>query len=164
MNESKLFIILENILIHIKLNIDKGVLGIFISLFSIQTFTISLNAIVASLLFYFFSIKRREIWALYDSFKRSYFNLKSIYDDYPYPVLIVSRKQLITHYTNQKGVEFINNIIKTNTFIKKKNKCDKINFKDLFDKKLPEKFLENEIEKCLLNKTIKYIDILAWRH
>jgi len=43
-----------------------------------------------------YGVKRNftELWGLYDSFKRSYFFLKRcLYDDFPNPIFIVSRKQ-----------------------------------------------------------------------
>ncbi len=53
------------------------------------------------LVFQFFSVKSaRELWALFDSFKRSYYNLKMVYDEFPYPVLIISRKQYHIYYKN----------------------------------------------------------------
>jgi len=45
----------------------------------------------------------RELWALFDSFKRSYYNLKTIYDEFPYPVFIASRKQYSILYKNQEA-------------------------------------------------------------
>jgi hypothetical protein len=56
------------------------------------------------LTFQFFSVKSaRELWALFDSFKRSYYNLKMVYDEFPYPVLIISRKQYHIYYKNNEA-------------------------------------------------------------
>lgn len=51
----------------------------------------------------------REMWALYDSFKRSYYNLKYMLDDYPYPVFVVSKKgDYNIIYSNTEGEKFYN--------------------------------------------------------
>ncbi len=52
---------------------------------------------------YFVTKATRELWALFDSFKRSYYNLKTIYDEFPYPVFVVSRKQYSILYKNQEA-------------------------------------------------------------
>ena len=55
----------------------------------------------------------RELWALYDSFKRSYYNLRYIYDDYPYPVFIVTRKNDYSIlYTNNEAEKFYSTLKK----------------------------------------------------
>lgn len=49
----------------------------------------------------------REMWALYDSFKRSYYNFRYIYDDYPNPIFIVSKKtDYKIHYSNNEADQF----------------------------------------------------------
>lgn len=51
------------------------------------------------------------MWALYDSFKRSYYNLRYIYDDYPYPMFIVSKKNDYNiFYTNSEAEKFYSSI------------------------------------------------------
>jgi hypothetical protein len=45
----------------------------------------------------------RELWALFDSFKRSYYNLKMVYDEFPFPVFIISRKQYSIYYKNAEA-------------------------------------------------------------
>jgi len=52
---------------------------------------------------YFVTKAVRELWALFDSFKRSYYNLKTIYDEFPYPVFVVSKKQYSILYKNQEA-------------------------------------------------------------
>lgn len=52
---------------------------------------------------YFVTKATRELWALFDSFKRSYYNLKTIYDEFPYPVFVVSKKQYSILYKNQEA-------------------------------------------------------------
>ena len=53
------------------------------------------------------------MWALYDSFKRSYCNLRYIYDDFPYPIFIVSKKNGYNIlYNNNEAVKLYLRITK----------------------------------------------------
>lgn len=53
------------------------------------------------------------MWALYDSFKRSYYNLHYIYDEYPYPIFIVSKKgDYSILYTNTEAENFYSTLRK----------------------------------------------------
>jgi hypothetical protein len=107
---------------------------------------------------------QRELWALYDSFKRSYFNIKNIYDEFPLPVFIVKRQTFQIYYKNLEADKLYikNKYIKIGEkpILKGRSKRAPAkmdyNFKDIFEKSL-EKLLENEIEKCLKND-IKYFD------
>jgi hypothetical protein len=70
------------------------------------------------LIFQFYAIKSaRELWALFDSFKRSYYNLKIVYDEFPYPVLIVSRKQYHIYYKNIEADKLYEETRKQNRII-----------------------------------------------
>jgi hypothetical protein len=71
---------------------------IFYNLFSKKGIQILMIICSVIAIQYFFSKSVREIWALYDSFKRSYFNLKHCYDEIPFPVLVISKKSPNTIY------------------------------------------------------------------
>lgn len=74
---------------------------IFYNLFSWQSIFIILSICIIIAMQYFFCKSQRELWALYDSFKRSFINMRHVYDDFPFPVLIISKKSPnVIHYKN----------------------------------------------------------------
>jgi len=75
----------------------------FHNLISLDGLKIILTYFIVISLQYFVTKAARELWALFDSFKRSYYNLKTIYDEFPYPVFVVSRKQFSILYKNQEA-------------------------------------------------------------
>ena len=80
---------------------------IFYNFFTFKGIKILLIISSIILVQFFFSKSQREIWALYDSFKRSFFNLKNIYDDFPFPVLIISKKAPNTIYYKNAEVDLL---------------------------------------------------------
>lgn len=75
----------------------------FYNLVSKDGFKIFYNFVTFLFLQFFVTKISRELWALFDSFKRSYYNLKTLYDEFPYPVFIVSRKQYNIYYKNAEA-------------------------------------------------------------
>lgn len=63
---------------------------------------------------YYITKGARELWALFDSFKKSYYNLKTVYDEFPYPVFVVSRKQYSILYKNLEADKLYENSKKQN--------------------------------------------------
>jgi len=121
----------------------------------------------------------RELWALYDSFKRSYFVLKNIYDEFPYPIFVLNCKRqayssnqqclsnpfnsLYNFQINYKNNEADNlfsqvrQIKDKNLDLQKRNPNKKeFAFKELIDPQV-EKLFDNELEKCL-NGDSKFFD------
>lgn len=74
----------------------------FYNLISLDGFKIIFAYFIVVSIQFFVTKATRELWALFDSFKRSYYNLKTIYDEFPYPVFIVSKKQYSILYKNQE--------------------------------------------------------------
>jgi hypothetical protein len=138
------------------------------------------------------TLGNKQLWALYDSFKKSYFTLKNISDDLPFPIFVVNLKRQTGQIVNQNANPNPNYLFtvlyknseaeKLNTKVKKiRDKMTKysnpntrlqktdVNFKDLFEKSV-EKLLDAEIEKCISNN-IKHFDFpliigdnkLTWR-
>jgi hypothetical protein len=88
---------------------------IFTGIFSYRSFLIVSVILAYTLIQYYFKKGTRELWALFDSFKRSYFTIKKcLYDDFPYPVLIFNKKSNnhSIFYKNTKAEELINRIKK----------------------------------------------------
>lgn len=75
----------------------------FYNLISLDGFKIIFAYFIVVSIQYFVTKATRELWALFDSFKRSYYNLKTIYDEFPYPVFVVSKKQFSILYKNQEA-------------------------------------------------------------
>lgn len=73
------------------------------NIISLDGFKIIFSYFIMISIQFFVTKCARELWALFDSFKRSYYNLKTIYDEFPYPVFVVSRKQYSIFYKNQEA-------------------------------------------------------------
>jgi hypothetical protein len=120
--------------------------------------SIYLALVVISLLItqYYLAKAIRELWALYDSFKRSYFTMKNIYDDFPYPVFIFNSKRnkevqsnglfnYQMYYKNAEADKTYTQLRQTrdrNILPKRLQSKIDFNFKDLFEKSV-EKLLDN---------------------
>ena len=66
---------------------------LILNLFSSKLLTIFCYVFLECLCRFYIKKGLRELWALYDSFKRSYFTIKkSLFDDFPYPVFIFNKK------------------------------------------------------------------------
>jgi hypothetical protein len=143
---------------------------VFKNFFSSRLFLITFSISVFSIFQYFIKKGTKELWALYDSYKRSYHIFKKcMFDDYPYPLIIASKKvKRIIYYKNSAA---------DNLFIKIKNASDdrpqekkatQLNFRKppaiskqttdfqyedlfIFDREF-EKIFEEEIEKTLKSK------------
>ena len=99
--------------------------------------------------FLIFSILKksiREIWALYDSFKRSYYNMsEGLIESDPNPIFIISRDKNII-YKNISASNLISNIIEKKNQIKRSSKGNKndifnnINLLDIIHPNLRELF------------------------
>lgn len=96
---------------------------------------------------------QRELWAMYDSFKRSYNTIKTIYDEFGIPVFIVKKNGLRIYYRNTEADKLLR---KRSTKIgfnqptrltsRRTGLKHDITLKDVFDKS---DLLEYEISKCL---------------
>lgn len=88
---------------------------LFTGLFSYRFLLIIIVIVGNTLIQYYYKKGTRELWALFDSFKRSYFTIKKcLYDDFPYPVFIFNKKtnNHSIFYKNCKAEELINRIKK----------------------------------------------------
>ena len=105
-------------------------------------FYLILGIIFALSLYFLYNIIIREIWALFDSFKRSYYNIKQcVLEKNLNPNFIVSLK-IVTYERNQSAINF-GNLISGN----KNNKVELLNIihpklKELFIKLIGETFAD----------------------
>ena len=113
-----------------------------------------LGSVFSFVLFYLVKKSIREIWALFDSFKRSYYNLnQGLLESDPNPIFIISRDKNIL-YRNTSAVKLIDNILE-NKNAQKKSKMSKddrfsnMNFLDIIHPNLKELF------KKLLNDVME---------
>ena len=85
--------------------------------------------IAFSILLYMLMIKSiREIWALYDSFKRSYYNMnQGLLDSDPNPIFILSKDKRVL-YKNTAATKLIDNILENKNVQKKMKKSKEDNF------------------------------------
>ena len=95
----------------------------------------------------------REIWALYDSFKRSFYNInQGLLESDPNPIFIISKDKNIL-YKNSIATKLVNNILESqprSSFRKKqKPKENQLNFLDILHPNLKELF------KKLLNDVME---------
>ena len=123
----------------------------------LQTFFCSGIGILIATLFYVILMKSiREIWALYDSFKRSYYNMnQGLLDSDPNPIFIISKDKNVL-YKNTAASKLTNNILEKqgqNSPRKiQRNKDDKfsnMNFLDIVHPNL------KELLKKLLNDVME---------
>ncbi len=144
-------------------------------------FLLFISCIVGSvfsfLLYVLFKKTIREIWALFDSFKRSYYNInKGLLDSDPNPVFIISKDKKILH-RNAAASKLVNNILENaNTQNKlKRNKNDKLsnmsfldiihpNLKELFNKVLNDVMEDDKVDGfnfplCKINNQNLDIDV-----
>jgi hypothetical protein len=173
-SESFLFFFAEYIVYLFNFNTEQPFfLRFLFNIFSKDGVEAFIYMAAANIIQFFFSRAVRELWAMYDSFKRSFFILKKISDEAPYPVLILSMKKQNTniggvntsyyyqyqiYYKNLEAEKLSQHIRLLRGGRDKMNKVMKadFNFKDLFEKTL-EKLLEKELEKCT-QCSIKYFD------
>ena len=89
-----------------------------------------------SILLYMLIMKSiREIWALFDSFKRSYYNMnQGLLDSDPNPIFIISKDKNIL-YRNTAATQLTNNILEIQNTQKKikRNKDDRFNTLSVLD-------------------------------
>ena len=94
-----------------------------------------------------FNNPRKKLWAMYDSFKKSYFSVRSIFDNISLPLMIINQDLTTIYYKNPAAESFCQ--------IYRKELTKEINytFKDIFrlytekDEKYFKKELENSIKK-----------------
>ena len=117
--------------------------------------------LISSYLYYLFTLMTflllmksiREIWALYDSFKRSFYTInQGLLESDPNPIFIISKDKNIL-YKNNMATKLVNNILEApirNSFRKKqKTKDSTLNFLDILHPNLKELF------KKLLNDVME---------
>ena len=123
----------------------------------LKTFFYCVIGILISTIFYIILMKSiREIWALYDSFKRSYYNMnQGLLDSDPNPIFIISKDKNVL-FKNTSASKLTNNILEnqgqTSPRKFQRNKDDKfsnMNFLDIVHPNL------KELLKKLLNDVME---------
>ena len=111
--------------------------------------------LIISIFYFFISIfiqgifnnPRKKLWAMYDSFKKSYFSVRSIFDNISLPVMVINQDLNTIYYKNPAAETFCQ------MYRKELNKEVGYTFKDIFrlysekDEKYFRKELENSIKK-----------------
>ena len=141
--------------IQLKYIFFPQIIILFLYFYSIKRFAI-LNLIYYSISFLVYILLRksiREIWALYDSFKRSFFNINNgLLESDPNPIFIISKDKNIL-YNNNAAISLMNDILETplqNSYRKTQRKKEtNINFLDIVHPNLRELF------KKLLNDVME---------
>ena len=108
-----------------------------------------IGPIFALLLYILLKKSIREIWALFDSFKRSYYNInQGILESDPNPIFIISKDKNIL-YRNNIASKLINNILEIQTqntarkvYRSKDDKFSNMNFLDIVHPNLKELFIK----------------------
>ena len=94
-----------------------------------------------------FNNPRKKLWAMYDSFKKSYFSVRSIFDNISLPVMVINQDLTTIYYKNPAAETFCQ------TYRKELQKENGYTFKDIFhlhsekDEKSFRKELENSLKK-----------------
>ena len=123
----------------------------------LKTFFYCVIGILISTIFYIILMKSiREIWALYDSFKRSYYNMnQGLLDSDPNPIFIISKDKNVL-FKNTSASKLTNNILESQGQASprkfQRNKDDKfsnMNFLDIVHPNL------KELLKKLLNDVME---------
>ena len=146
---------------QIKHAVLPHIIIIIIYYFSIKTFfglsllfILLIGPIFSFLIFILLKKSIREIWALFDSFKKSYYNInQGIIESDPNPIFIISKDKNIL-YRNSVASKLINNILENQNSPKKMNrtkddKFSNMNFLDIIHPNLKELF------KKLLNDVLE---------
>ena len=149
------FIFVFFIGIQLKYIFFPQIIMIFLYFYSIKRFAI-LNLVYYSISFLIYILLRksiREIWALYDSFKRSFYNINDgLLESDPNPIFIISKDKYIL-YKNSVATKLMNDILDTppqNSHKKNQRmKETNINFLDIIHPSLRELF------KKLLNDVME---------
>lgn len=150
---------------------------IITSIFSTNFFLAYFMIFWAAFVEYFIKKAIRELWALYDSFKRSYFTIKKcLMDDHPIPSIIVTNKRpnFLILYKNKQAEELFSKspVLKSkeisDSYFKKSQNFKKeiraspsntssiVNLEDIFTNEMESSF-SAEIEKCISNRK-RYFD------
>ena len=143
-------------------------LSSIISLYGIGSFILLLYLIIGVLFTFllYFILKKayREFWALFDSFKRSYYCLiQGLLESDPNPIFIIS-PQKITWYQNKSAILFANYFINnsnnknskkpTSNFSKMKGKSTELNLLDIVPQNLRESF-DKLIDDVIKDKNVQ---------
>ena len=110
-------------------------------------FFVPLGIAMTTLLYLLLLKSIREIWALFDSFKRSYYNMnQGLLDSDPNPIFIISRDRNIL-YRNTAAIQLSNNILEVQNTQKKlkRNQDDRfntLNFLDIIHPNLRDLFIK----------------------
>ena len=118
------------------------------------TFYIAIGPVFSLLLYILLKKSIREIWALYDSFKRSYYNInQGLLESDPNPIFIITKEKNVL-YRNTVASNLINNITETIVSPRKmqRSKDDRFNTMNFLDivhpnlKELFQKLLDDVME------------------
>ena len=125
------------------------IIRFFKNLFSLKIINIFYLVIISIIIEYNMIKPARRLWALFDSYKKSYFCVKMIYDKFQFGVMVVKKDLSIIYYKNSKAEKFH---LSTNGCFPEECKCT---FKDIFNLNDPSNenlFIEN-IKNAIIKKT-----------
>ena len=132
------------------------IIRFFKNLFSLKIISIIYLIMLSIIIQYNMEKPVRRLWALFDSYKKSYFCVKMIYDKFQFGVMVVKKDLSIIFYKNSKAEKF-------HTSIKGcfPGKC-KCTFKDIFNLNNPsyEKLFLEEIKNGIIKKSTFIFPIL----
>ena len=123
------------------------IIRFFKNLFSTKIITIIYLIFISISIQYNMEKPVRRLWALFDSYKKSYFCVKMIYDKYQFGVMIVKNDLSIIYYKNPEAEKFH---LKVRGCFPDKCKCT---FKDIFN--LNEHSIEKRFIQEINNSIIK---------
>ena len=125
------------------------IIRFFKNLFSLKIINIFYLVIISIIIEYNMIKPARRLWALFDSYKKSYFCVKMIYDKFQFGVIVVKKDLSVIYYKNSKAEKFH---LSTNGCFPEECKCT---FKDIFnlnDQANENLFIEN-IKNAIIKKT-----------
>ena len=170
------FNLLKSIIFIIKL-IDNNAgsnffIRLFFDFFSSKIIILIIMTLLMGVFEYFINKVIREFWALYDSFKRSYYTMKKcLMDEHPIPSILITNKrpnffilhknkaaqELLEKSANSKPKDSQEPFFKKSQNFKKdfrtssKNNSEIINLEDIFTNEMEISFCA-EMEKCIFNR------------
>ena len=125
------------------------IIRFFKNLFSLKIISIFYLVIISIIIEYNLVKPARRLWALFDSYKKSYFCVKMIYDKFQFGVIVVKKDLSVIYYKNSKAEKF--HLSVKNCF---PEEC-KCTFKDIFnlnDQANENLFIEN-IKNAIIKKS-----------
>lgn len=154
---SSAFLAVEYLVIHIYIQVSTNSY-FFISRIIINIFSISFIKNIFSMFFtlatqYYFLKASTELWALYDSFKRSYNTVKTELEDHSMPYVIISKKTGIINYKNNSANELFSKLRKE----KRTRRAKEMTFKEIFPTEDKFKEFMHKIENADKDSTVVFL-------